>query len=166
MLGILLIGCSFASYNVSAKEVAESESPQIETATSSPVDEPTPTAHTSTPEGTATSDAALSPIAYDELARYPDKYVDVHFELRAKVVQVVSQTEQELWTRAYLTEKEYTWDDDVCLWYSGSLPQRLLEDDVIRFHARGDGLFEYQTVLGSTRTIPKLEIIRIIEVTP
>ena len=120
-------------------------------------------AETATPAGPTPT--AIWGVTYEDLARYPNGLYDKRVELSGQIVQIVSQTSSGLELRANITHVEYswgdTWDDDVLLYYSGSLSERLLEDDVIRFIAIGRGLVEYETVLGAKRTIPVLEIVEV-----
>ena len=123
----------------------------------------TPAGKTATPAGPTPT--AIRGVTYEDLARYPDGFYDQYVELSGQIVQIVSQTSSWLELRANITHVEQswgdTWDDDVYLYYSGSLSERLLEDDVIGFIAIGRGLEEYETVLGAKRTIPQLEIVQV-----
>jgi hypothetical protein len=122
----------------------------LSTKTPRPTQGPTPT--------------AISDITYDDLARFPEKYMGSKLELTGEVVQIIDQTNSRVELRANITRNDSFWEDDVYLYYSGDLPHRLLEDDIIHVYAFGRGLVEYKTVLGAKRTIPKLEIVKIIDI--
>jgi hypothetical protein len=49
------------------------------------------------------------------------------------------------------------WDDDV--YVSGYSGTRLLEDDVVELIGTAHGLLDYETVLGATRTVPRLDAV-------
>lgn len=53
----------------------------------------------------------------------------------------------------YVTEEEYTWEDDVPVRWDG---ERFSEDDIIEVWGQFDGLVTYKTVLGNDRTIPDM----------
>ncbi|MCW8172329.1 hypothetical protein D8S78_06415 [Natrialba swarupiae] len=71
---------------------------------------------------------------------------------QAQIVQVM-EDDDVFQLRAYVTEEEFVWDDDILIWWEGD---RFLEDDIVEVWGRFEGLITYETVLGDERTIPEL----------
>ncbi|TYT60257.1 hypothetical protein [Natrialba swarupiae] len=92
-------------------------------------------------------------IGYDGLMRDTDQHegASVHFP-QAQIVQVM-EDDDVFQLRAYVTEEEFVWDDDILIWWEGD---RFLEDDIVEVWGRFEGLITYETVLGDERTIPEL----------
>jgi len=101
-------------------------------------------------------------ISYDSLARTPDEYEGERVKFTGKVVQVCSEATSLLYYSTYRVATSSGWDDVVYIFVdnygSGS---RILEDDWITFYGEFDGLYTYETVLGSSITIPSVEVMYI-----
>lgn len=98
-------------------------------------------------------------ISYDELARNPDLYEGNSYVFTGKISQVLEDTN----ITSYLinvTEGEYVWEDLVlgAKVKSDENSSRFLEDDIIRFYGVFQGLYTYETVLGSQNTVPYVKI--------
>lgn len=101
-------------------------------------------------------------ISYDTLARNPDSYKGEYFTFTGEVIQVLQQgnkvnlrvnvTPETLFDTTYYSDTIYvvaTLPDD------GS---RILEQDIITLYGVCDGLYTYTTVLGSSMSIPKINV--------
>ncbi len=95
-------------------------------------------------------------ISYDSLARNPEKYEGQKVKFTGRVVQVMESSFVKVY-RINVTWNGYGYyDDTVYVTYFGSSGGRILEDDVVTFYGEFDGLHTYETVLGSSLTIPKV----------
>lgn len=95
-------------------------------------------------------------ISYDSLARNPEKYEGQKVKFTGRVVQVMESSLVKVY-RINVTWNGYGYyDDTVYVTYFGSSGGRILEDDVVTFYGEFDGLHTYETVLGSSLTIPKV----------
>lgn len=95
-------------------------------------------------------------ITYDNLARDPDLYKDKKVKFKGEVLQV---TEDSGITVIRLATEKNSWggySDDVILLYipQGLIKSRILEEDIITIYGVAKGLHTYETVLGSSITIP------------
>ena len=123
--------------------------------------EPAP-ASTSIPptaEPTATFEelkSASTRLSYDDLFRNNEEHIGKTVWYRAQVIQVIEGDDDEYQLRANVTQEGNFWDDTVFLRYSGS---RLLEDDVIEFVGKVNGLVTYEAVMGNEITIPDVTVI-------
>ena len=127
--------------------------------------EPTPTAApapispTATPVPPPTFDelkANSIQLSYDDLFRNNEEHIGKTVWYIGKIIQVIEGNGEEYQLRVNVTEEENFWDDTVFLQYSGS---RLLEDDIIEFIGRINGLTTYEAVMGNNVTIPALTVI-------
>ncbi|WKY45969.1 hypothetical protein Q5O14_07705 [Eubacteriaceae bacterium ES2] len=94
------------------------------------------------------------PVPYDELARYPDNYLNKNIVIIGKVTQVIEDGST-LQCRIAIDD-DY---DQMCFVdYSlvSSDQGRILEDDYVTFWGSYYGLLTYQTVLGANQTIPSM----------
>ena len=100
-------------------------------------------------------------ISYNELARNPKKYEGQMVKFTGEVIQV--QEAQSMWYynvyRIDVTYKGYGYyDDTVYVTYDGyGSEERILEDDIVTFYGEYQGLKTYETVMGSSVTIPHVE---------
>ena len=100
-------------------------------------------------------------ISYNELARNPKKYEGQLVKFTGEVIQV--QEAQSMWYynvyRIDVTYKGYGYyDDTVYVTYDGyGSEERILEDDIVTFYGEYKGLKTYETVMGSSVTIPHVE---------
>ncbi len=101
-------------------------------------------------------------VTYEKLARSPETYEKARnpIKLQGEVVQIVEQSE-ELRLRVNITQTSYGWKDDVVVYREKPLGSRLLEGDVLVFYAWPRGLTSYETVLGTNREVPLLELYAI-----
>ncbi len=113
--------------------------------------EPTPT-----PIPTPTFDelrTGAAQLSYDDLFRNNERHVGKAVWFEAEVVQIEDARQGKFVLRANVTQGEYFWDDAVYLHYSGP---RLLEDDIIEFVRRVEGLKTFRAILGNNVTIPEI----------
>ena len=96
---------------------------------------------------------AMSGLSYDELLRNNEKYIGKIVYYKGEVSQISETGENKYILRVYVTKKEYSWDDDIYVVYSGN---RILENDIIDLWGRVEGVKKYSTVLGATRSIPEI----------
>lgn len=96
-------------------------------------------------------------ISYDELFRNNEQWEGRLVFYRSQIVQVLERSSVDYRLRANVTRNGSFWDDTVFLRYSG---ERLLEDDIIEFVGRVNGLLTYDAVLGNTVTIPYITIVQ------
>lgn len=98
-------------------------------------------------------------LSYDELMRHNEDYVGDLVHYRAEVVQVMEVYGDNYVLRAKVTQGPYDrWEDTVWLDYEGD---RVLEDDIVEFWGRVDGLKTYEAVLGNQITIPKIKVLHL-----
>ena len=100
--------------------------------------------------------ATASAISYDDLFRNNEEYVGNVVWFAGQVVQVIEGDDEEYQLRVNVTKEEFFWDDAVFLRYSGD---RLLEDDVVEFVAKVNGLITYEALMGNDVTIPDLTVL-------
>lgn len=94
-------------------------------------------------------------IPYDSLSRTPGDYEGDRVKFSGYVVQICSEAESILYYSTYRVATSGKYDNVVYIkvdnYGSGT---RILEDDYVTFYGEFDGLFTYETVLGSSITIP------------
>ena len=97
-------------------------------------------------------------ISYKDLARNPDTHMDKSVKYTGEVIQVQEDSGL-VGLRVNITKDDYGfWDDTVYVIYSQDiLPSRVLEEDIITFYGTSKGLLTYETVMGSTMTIPQID---------
>ena len=96
-------------------------------------------------------------VSYDELFRNNERWEGKQVYYEGKIIQVIEDSGNKYQFRANVTKGEYSWDDDVFLRYSGD---RLLEDDIIEFVGRVNGLLTYESIFGQKITIPDITVIQ------
>ncbi len=96
-------------------------------------------------------------ITYEQLARTPDDYFGEKVKFTGKVLQVM-EGNTETHIRVSLHKSDYGWYDTEQVLYCGyvqsSLPFRILENDIITLYGSAFGLYSYETVSGTTITLP------------
>lgn len=103
-------------------------------------------------------------IAYKDIARLPDNYVDKNVVFTGEVIQVQesSWSNQAIY-RINVTKDDYGyWEDTVYVKYQ--LPEgapRILEEDIVTFYGVCEGTYTYESVLGSSITIPSVSALYI-----
>lgn len=96
-------------------------------------------------------------IPYKKLARTPDKYEGKKVKYTGKVIQVMESTYSNSY-RIEVTKGSYgIWDDVVYVTYYGNSSKRILEDDIVTFYGKYDGLYSYESVLGASVTVPSVD---------
>ena len=98
-------------------------------------------------------------ISYDDLARNPNRYEGNNYVFTGEIAQVEEDTDQTIYL-INVTEGEYIWEDLVMCIYTASNvnSSRFLKDDIVRFYGTFEGLYTYETVLGSKNTVPYINI--------
>lgn len=105
-------------------------------------------------------------IDYKALARNPDKHKGNNYHITGKVIQVQeSSLSNTVELRINMTKEvsKYTdyvsWSDTIyCTVEIPDGADRILEGDIITFWGTCDGLYSYTSVLGSTISLPKIDI--------
>lgn len=164
---------SITSDTSSATEVTEIET-EKETATEPPTKKPTepPTEAPTEPltEKSTVSENdfknSCATIDYTTLSRNPDKYKENNYVFTGEVIQV----QESSWSdtvdlRINVTQKTYEYIDDTyytdTVYCTVEIPDgedRILEDDIITFWGTCDGLYSYTSILGSSVSLPKIDI--------
>lgn len=102
---------------------------------------------------------AISNPDYDDLFRNNSNYTGKVVHYVGEVVQIQEGSGDTYVMRANVTEDEMGfWENDVFLSYSGN---RVLENDIIEFWGEVKGVKKYDTVLGSSRSIPEIAAIHL-----
>jgi hypothetical protein len=96
-------------------------------------------------------------IAYDELARDPDKYKSTKVKFTGKIVQI-QDNGSNIILRVNVTKGEYNiYKDTIWVNYSYSPNEKkLLENDIVNIWGESKGTKSYQSVLGGQITIPEV----------
>jgi len=98
-------------------------------------------------------------VDYESLARYPEKYSKQQLHVTGEITQV----QELLGTYAiHLSTKKQSYGDgysgdDIWVNFPKSGEARPLEKDIITVYGYGNGLKEYTTVLGASRSIPLID---------
>ena len=94
---------------------------------------------------------------YDDIARYPEKYVMEKVTFRGKVIQVMESGDTYT-LRINVTEGRYNWTNTMLVEYEkrDSSEPRILEDDIIRVYGYCLGTTTYTTIFGASVTIPAM----------
>lgn len=96
-------------------------------------------------------------IPYKKLARRPKKYDGKKVKFTGKIAQVIEGSYLTSY-RIAVTKKAYDyWDDYVYVDYYGDSSERLLEDDIVSFYGKYDGIYTYESVFGARISIPSVE---------
>jgi uncharacterized membrane protein YcgQ (UPF0703/DUF1980 family) len=98
-------------------------------------------------------------ITFNQLARNPDSYEGKKVKFRGGVLQV-NELDTEIQLRLSASSTSYGWSSDevVYVYFDKSLISgRILDDDVITIYGVAKGLYSYETVLGSTVTLPLIQ---------
>lgn len=102
---------------------------------------------------------------YKTISRYPDEYKGKKAKFTGKVVQVIEENELFTYYRVNITKTDYqyidyvSWDDTIYVTFfilssDKKFTTRILEDDIVNIYGELDGLQSYESVTGSTITIP------------
>lgn len=118
-----------------------------------------------TKEDRSTYIAKCTTIDYDSLARNPNQYKDNYYTFTGEVIQAMNESNSnETVLRVNVTPKKYTYsnetyyEDTILVYYkySSSAESRILEDDIITIYGQSMGTYTYESVLGSSITVPSV----------
>lgn len=123
----------------------------------------TKTSLTTIKEDRSTYIAKCTTIDYDSLARNPNQYKGNYYKFTGEVIQVMEDNNA-LTLRVNITPKKYeyvneTYYEDTILVayeYSSSAESRILEDDIITIYGQSIGTYTYESVFGSSITVPAI----------
>lgn len=96
-------------------------------------------------------------LAFEELARNPEKVKGTKVKLTGEVIQV-SENYISIGMRVNITENEYGWYEDTVyiIYYPENGEDKILEDDIITIYGTAEGEYSYTSVMGAYITIPKI----------
>jgi hypothetical protein len=95
-------------------------------------------------------------VSYDDLFRNNQVHVGKIVYYQGKLIQVIEGGKDSYQLLVDVTRGEYFWTDTVFLHYLGS---RLLENDIIEFVGKVNGLITYESIFREV-TIPEVTIIQ------
>lgn len=97
---------------------------------------------------------------YKEIARNPDKYKGKNVKFTGKVMQVSEGWFNSVTILLQVTKNEYGWYEDTvyCNYTYKDGEDKILEDDIITIYGTCEGDTSYISVLGSSITIPEVNI--------
>lgn len=98
-----------------------------------------------------------STLSFDEIFRNNESYIGDLLYFEGEIVQVIQASGRIRALRVNVTKGDYYWGDTIYLRYRGP---RLLEDDIIEFVARLDGLYTYEAINGASITLPDLTVMQ------
>lgn len=102
--------------------------------------------------------AKCQQIDYDTLARNPNKYKGEYLTMSGEVIQTID-IDGGVMLRMDVTQDDYGfWHDTIVV----TIPlapsdDRILEDDIITVYGKCYGLYTYESVLGSTISVPRID---------
>lgn len=91
---------------------------------------------------------------YKTISRDPDMYKGEYVKFSGKVVQVCYEAESPNEYSQYRVATRDGYDDVIFVLVANYGKSRILEDDKITIYGTSEGLYSYETVLGSKMTIP------------
>ena len=101
--------------------------------------------------------ATCESVDYDSLARNESDWVGMNVTVTGKVIQVMEDSSGNLYRIDITDEGNGFWDDTVLVAIDAAkLEDRILEDDVVTVYGTSTGLYTYETVMGSTMTVPSI----------
>ncbi len=149
-------------YYWSDEESADEETTEEETTEEVTTEEPTTVAPTTSPDDFK---ASCETIDFDTLARNPDKYKGNNYKFTGEVIQVQeSAWSDEVELRVDITKVTSEYIDDYytdTIYCTVEIPEgedNILEDDIITFWGTCQGEYSYTSVLGSSVSLPEVEI--------
>jgi hypothetical protein len=95
---------------------------------------------------------------YESIARDPGKYAGVPVVFQGKVIQTL-ESDTNVVLRVNVTSVQYdAWKDTVWVNYrkKSSKETRILQNDIVRFWGRFDGIQSYRAAAGYTVQIPRV----------
>lgn len=105
--------------------------------------------------------AQCNVISYEEIARNPNKYKGQKAVFKGCVHQVI-ENGKDINIIVGVTDTGFFgfWDDNIYVDYKASANEsRILEEDIITMYGELKGLYTYQSVVGSTITIPHFKAL-------
>lgn len=148
--------------NAGTQKADNTEETTKKETTVKPTEKPTVKATKVSPEQYKNS---CKQMTYKDLSRNPDKYKGQKLTFTGEVIQVLEDEHFlddniTVDLRINVTKDEYDfWDDTI--YATVELPKgsdRILEDDIITIWGECDGKYTYDSVLGSSVTLPKISI--------
>lgn len=98
--------------------------------------------------------AKCSEYDYETIARDPDEYMGTYAKYTGEVIQVLEDG-NEYQLRVNITKGKYVYSDTIYVVYTRKDGEsRLYEDDIITIYGMNLGTISYESVLGSTITLP------------
>lgn len=99
---------------------------------------------------------------YESIARYPERFVDAAILFEGEVVQVVEENDEYI-LRVNVTWNGYYYEDTIWVEYTrkDSDDGRILEGDIVSIYGYGADVVTYESVLGSSITIPAVSAMYI-----
>ena len=94
---------------------------------------------------------------YDEIARYPDNYEKKLAKFTGEVVQILRDG-NDLQMRVDVTTSSYGYTDTVYVFYTTTNNDNILEGEIITMYGELRGMQEYETVLGTRVSIPRIYV--------
>lgn len=105
--------------------------------------------------------ASCQTIAFEDLARNPDKYKGQAFRFTGEVIQVIEPTfGNTVVVRLNVTKTEFGYYTDT-IYATVSIPDgadRLLEEDILTIYGDCDGLYSYTSILNQKISLPKIRV--------
>ncbi len=105
----------------------------------------------------AYKDACIK-VTFDDLSRDPDKYKGQLVVVTGEVIQAMDASSAQYYCsyRVDITKGAYGWySDTVYINYDGyGKTPRILEDDIVTFWGKFQGLTSYESIMGQTITLP------------
>ncbi|MBO4688007.1 MAG: hypothetical protein J5636_05790 [Clostridiales bacterium] len=96
---------------------------------------------------------------YDAISRDPNAHKGDYVKFTCTIVQVCSEAKSSKYYSEYRGATNGSYEDVAYLYIDNYGESRILEDDKITVYGVSDGLLTYETVLGSTVTIPKIIVL-------
>lgn len=97
---------------------------------------------------------------YVAISRYPDEFKNKKVSFHGQVIDIVEQNPTFVKFRMYVTKNcsQYSclWDDDILVTFYQKRKMNILEDDILTVYGDFEDIHTYETVLGASRSIPKV----------
>ena len=101
-------------------------------------------------------------VPYRSLFRFIEDHVGESVYYRGKVTQVIGGSGGAQSLRVGVSPTGYgVWDNDIMFIYRRGEGIRVLEDDIVEVVGIVEGLREYELVVGGTKTVPQIRVIKL-----